>query len=64
MLYPGVFDCSIGSRVKEFYSLVLLMVYAVSNSSPAPAATQASVPAAGIYAGVAVALTGIDCRCS
>ena len=61
MLYPGVFDCSIGSRVKEFYSLFFhyaltdaeldkLMVYAVPNSSPTPAATQASVPAAGICA--------------
>ncbi|HJJ97438.1 MAG TPA: hypothetical protein O0X38_07405 [Methanocorpusculum sp.] len=38
------------------------LLIAVPNSSPAPAATQASVPTAGICAGVTAALAGIGCR--
>ena len=73
LMYPEVFSYDIHDRVKEFYPLFFhydltdaeldeLMVYAVPNSSPAPAATQASVPIAGICAGAAVALAGVGCR--
>ncbi|MDE2518368.1 MAG: ABC transporter substrate-binding protein [Methanocorpusculum sp.] len=67
LMYPDVFDYSIDSRVKEFYSLFFhyeltdadlneLMIYAKPNVFPVPTTTQAPVPIIGVLAGVAAAV--------
>ncbi|MCZ9313051.1 MAG: ABC transporter substrate-binding protein [Methanocorpusculum sp.] len=71
LMYPDVYDYSIDSRVKEFYSLFFhyeltdaelneLMVYAKPHASPTT--TQTPVPIAGICAGVSVVVLGLSFR--
>ncbi|MCZ9313052.1 MAG: ABC transporter substrate-binding protein [Methanocorpusculum sp.] len=64
LMYPDVYDYSIDSRVKEFYSLFFhyeltdaelneLMIYAKPNVFPVPTTTQTPVPIIGVLAGIA-----------
>ncbi|MDR0981203.1 MAG: ABC transporter substrate-binding protein [Methanocalculaceae archaeon] len=66
LMYPDVFDYSIDSRVKEFYSLFFhydltdaelneLMIYAKPGASPVSTTTQSPVPIIGVLAGLAMA---------